>query len=147
ILHTAGCDPAHIERTEDPMAITAFERYPLTFGPSPVHALERLSETLSGPRAGAKRDDVSAGLAVGGNTTRKLEYIVPDILASAAATLVSIGGYQSNHTRQVAAVAAHLGLKARLVQERWVDWDDPGNDKVSNIELSRIMGADVRLNS
>ena len=44
-------------------------------------------------------------------------------------------------------MAAHLGLKARLVQERWVDWDDPGNDKVGNIELSRIMGADVRLNS
>lgn len=129
------------------MAITDFERYPLTFGPSPVHALERLSETLGGARVWAKREDVSSGLAFGGNKTRKLEYIVPDILASGADTLVSIGGYQSNHTRQVAAVAAHLGLKARLVQERWVDWDDPGNDKVGNIELSRIMGADVRLNS
>ena len=129
------------------MAITDFERYPLTFGPSPVHALERLSETLGGARVWAKREDVNSGLAFGGNKTRKLEYIVPDILASGADTLVSIGGYQSNHTRQVAAVAAHLGLKARLVQERWVDWDDPGNDKVGNIELSRIMGADVRLNS
>ena len=129
------------------MAITDFERYPLTFGPSPVHALERLSETLGGAWVWAKREDVSSGLAFGGNKTRKLEYIVPDILASGADTLVSIGGYQSNHTRQVAAVAAHLGLKARLVQERWVDWDDPGNDKVGNIELSRIMGADVRLDS
>jgi 1-aminocyclopropane-1-carboxylate deaminase len=45
----------------------------------------------------------------------------------------------------VAAVAAHLGLKCRLVQEKWVDWDDPVNDKVGNILLSRIMGADVRL--
>jgi 1-aminocyclopropane-1-carboxylate deaminase len=70
---------------------------------------------------------------------------VPDVLASGADTLVSIGGYQSNHTRQVAAVGAKLGLKVRLVQERWVDWDDPGNDKVGNILLSRIMGADVRL--
>ena len=52
---------------------------------------------------------------------------------------------QSNHTRQVAAVAAKLGLKARLVQERWVDWPDPVTDKVGNILLSRIMGADVRL--
>src|SRR5699024_6643670 len=129
------------------MAITDFERYPLTFGPSPVHALERLSETLGGARVWAKREDVNSGLAFGGNKTRKLEYIVPDILASGAAPLVPIGGYQSNPTRQVAAVAAHLGLKARLVQERWVDWDDPGNDKVGNIELSRIMGADVRLNS
>jgi 1-aminocyclopropane-1-carboxylate deaminase len=93
----------------------------------------------------AKREDVSSGLAYGGNKTRKLEYIVPDVLATGADTLVSIGGYQSNHTRQVAAVAAHLGLQCRLVQERWVDWDDPVNDKVGNILLSRIMGADVRL--
>ena len=76
---------------------------------------------------------------------RKLEYIVPDVLASGADTLVSIGGIQSNHTRQVAAVAAHLGMKARLVQEKWVPWDDPVNDKVGNILLSRMMGADVRL--
>ena len=38
-----------------------------------------------------------------------------------------------------------MGLKAVLVQEKWVDWDDPVNDRVGNILLSRIMGADVRL--
>lgn len=91
------------------------------------------------------REDVNSGLAFGGNKTRKLEYIVPDVLASGADTLVSIGGYQSNHTRQVAAVGAKLGLKVRLVQERWVNWEDPGNDRVGNILLSRIMGADARL--
>jgi len=128
------------------MSLADFERYPLTFGPSPVHELKRLSAQLGGARIWAKREDVNSGLAFGGNKTRKLEYIVPDILASGADTLVSIGGYQSNHTRQVAAVAAHLGLKARLVQERWVDWPDPLNDKVGNIQLSRIMGADSRLN-
>lgn len=127
------------------MAISDFERYPLAFGPSPVHPLDNLSKHLGGARIWAKREDVNSGLAFGGNKTRKMEYIVPDILASGADTIVSIGGYQSNHTRQVAAVAAHLGLKARLVQEKWVDWDDPVNDKVGNIELSRIMGADVRL--
>ena len=58
---------------------------------------------------------------------------------------MSIGGIQSNHTRQVAAVAAVLGLKAVLVQESWVDWPDAVNDRVGNIMLSRIMGADVRL--
>ena len=74
-----------------------------------------------------------------------MEYIIPDAIASGADTLVSIGGYQSNHTRQVAAVAAHLGMKCRLVQEKWVPWDDPVNDKVGNILLSRMMGADSRL--
>ena len=127
------------------MAIADFERYPLTFGPSPVHPMERLSAHLGGAKIWAKREDVNAGLAYGGNKTRKLEYIVPDALAQGADTLVSIGGVQSNHTRQVAAVAAKLGLKAVLVQEKWVDWPDSVNDKVGNILLSRIMGADVRL--
>ncbi|MFE3600411.1 1-aminocyclopropane-1-carboxylate deaminase [Streptomyces sp. NPDC059096] len=129
------------------MAIEDFARYPLLFGPSPIHKLERLSRHLGGAAVWAKREDCNSGLAYGGNKTRKLEYIVPDILEQGADTLVSIGGYQSNHTRQVAAVAAHLGLKARLVQEKWVDWPDPVNDKVGNILLSRIMGADVRLDS
>jgi 1-aminocyclopropane-1-carboxylate deaminase len=127
------------------MSIRDFERYPLTFGASPVHRLERLTQHLGGAQIWAKREDCNSGLAFGGNKTRKLEYIVPDVLAQGADTLVSIGGIQSNHTRQVAAVAARLGLKCRLVQERWVDWDDPVNDKVGNILLSRIMGADVRL--
>jgi 1-aminocyclopropane-1-carboxylate deaminase len=127
------------------MGINDFPRYPLLFGPSPVHPLTRLTEHLGGPQIWAKREDCNSGLAYGGNKTRKLEYIVPDVLATGADTLVSIGGYQSNHTRQVAAVAARLGLKARLVQERWVDWPDAVNDKVGNILLSRIMGADVRL--
>ena len=70
---------------------------------------------------------------------------MPEALAQGADTLVSIGGYQSNHTRQVAAVAAHLGLSCVLVQEKWVDWPDAVNDRVGNIMLSRIMGAEVRL--
>jgi len=127
------------------MSLSDFPRYPLTFGPSPVHPLERLSAELGGARIWAKREDCNSGLAFGGNKTRKLEYLVPDALAQGADTLVSIGGVQSNHTRQVAAVAARLGLKALLVQESWVDWPDSVNDRVGNILLSRIMGADVRL--
>lgn len=127
------------------MKLHEFARYPLTFGPSPLQRLDRLSNHLGGARIWAKREDVNSGLAFGGNKVRKLEYIVPDVLASGADTIVSIGGYQSNHTRQVAAVAAHLGLKARLVQEKWVPWEDPTNDKVGNILLSRMMGADSRL--
>jgi 1-aminocyclopropane-1-carboxylate deaminase len=127
------------------MSLSDFPRYPLMFGPSPVHPLERLSAHLGGATIWAKREDCNSGLAYGGNKTRKLEYLVPDALAQSADTLVSIGGVQSNHTRQVAAVAAKLGLKARLVQENWVNWPDAVNDRVGNILLSRIMGADVRL--
>jgi 1-aminocyclopropane-1-carboxylate deaminase len=127
------------------MALADFPRHPLMFGPSPVHRLARLSEHLGGPQIWAKRDDCASGLAYGGNKIRKLEYLVPDALAQGADTLVSIGGYQSNHTRQVAAVAAHLGMQCVLVQERWVPWPDSLNDRVGNIMLSRIMGAEVRL--
>ena len=127
------------------MSLDDFPRYPLTFGPSPIHPLKRLTAHLGAAQLWMKREDVSSGLAYGGNKVRKLEYIVPDVLASGADTLVSIGGVQSNHTRQVAAVAAHLGLKAVLVQEAWVDWPDSVNDRVGNIMLSRIMGAEVRL--
>jgi 1-aminocyclopropane-1-carboxylate deaminase len=127
------------------MSIDDFDRHPLLFGPSPVHRLERLTAHLGGADVWAKRDDCNSGLAYGGNKTRKLEYLVADAIAQGCDTLVSIGGVQSNHTRQVAAVAAHTGMKCVLVQESWVDWPDVVYDRVGNIQLSRIMGADVRL--
>jgi 1-aminocyclopropane-1-carboxylate deaminase len=123
-----------------------FARYPLTFGPTPIEKLDRLSAHLGGKvQLYAKREDCNSGLAFGGNKLRKLEYIVPDAIASNADTLVSIGGVQSNHTRMVAAVAAKIGTKCHLVQESWVPHEDAVYDHVGNIMLSRIMGADVRL--
>ena len=123
-----------------------FARYPLTFGPTPIEPLPRLSAALGGGvEIWAKRDDCNSGLALGGNKLRKLEYIVPDVLASGADTLVSIGGVQSNHTRQVAAVAAKLGLKCVVVQESWVPHEDAVYDRVGNILLTRLMGADSRI--
>jgi 1-aminocyclopropane-1-carboxylate deaminase len=127
------------------MALSDFPRFPLLFGASPVHRLERLSSHLGGAAIWAKREDCNSGLAFGGNKTRKLEYLVPEAIALGATHLVSIGGIQSNHTRQVAAVAAKVGLKARLVQETWVDWPDCVNDRVGNILLSRVMGAEVEI--
>jgi 1-aminocyclopropane-1-carboxylate deaminase len=127
------------------MSISSFARYPLLFGPSPVHPLERLSAHLGGASVWAKREDCNSGIAYGGNKTRKLEYLVADALAQGCDTLVSIGGVQSNHTRQVAAVAARAGLKCVLIQESWVSWPDSIYDKVGNILISRIAGADVRL--
>lgn len=123
-----------------------FERYPLTFGPTPIEKLGRLSEHLGGEvEIYAKREDCNSGLAFGGNKIRKLEYIVPDAIARHADTLVTIGGVQSNHTRQVAAVAAKLGMKCRLVQESWVPFPDAVYDRVGNILMSRVMGAEIEL--
>ena len=123
-----------------------FERYPLTFGPTPIEKLNRLSEHLGGSvELYAKREDCNSGLAFGGNKLRKLEYIVPDALASNADTLVTIGGVQSNHTRQVAAVAAKIGMKCRLVQESWVPFEDAVYDRVGNILMSRVLGAEIDL--
>ena len=126
--------------------LESFPRVPLLYGPSPLERWDRLTEDLGGKvEIWAKREDLNSGIAYGGNKTRKLEYLVADALEQGCDTLVSIGGVQSNHTRQVAAVAAKLGLKAVLVQEHWVDWDEVNYEKTGNILLSRILGADVRL--
>jgi 1-aminocyclopropane-1-carboxylate deaminase len=128
------------------MGLDDFARIPLLFGPSPVHPLERLSEHLGGGvEVWAKREDCNSGIAFGGNKVRKLEYLVADALAQGCDTLVSIGGVQSNHTRAVTGVAARLGLKAVTVQEHWVDWPDVVYDKVGNLQLTRIMGGDIRM--
>ena len=121
-----------------------FPRINLGFWPSPIHLLPRLSKEL-GIEVWAKRDDVSSGLAFGGNKVRKLEWLAADAVAQGCDTLVSIGNIQSNHTRQVAAVAAVLGMRCRLVQEEWTRWEDPVYGKVGNILLSRLMGAETLL--
>ncbi|KAJ7483880.1 1-aminocyclopropane-1-carboxylate deaminase [Mycena galericulata] len=129
-----------------PAPFSAIPRENLLFGPSPIHPLDRITADLGDKvKIWAKREDCNSALAFGGNKTRKLEYLLPDALAQSCDTLVSIGGVQSNHTRQVAAVAAKYGLKAKLVQEHWVEWTDTVYDKVGNIQLSRLMGAEPRL--
>ena len=128
------------------MNLSDFRREPLLFGPSPIHPLPRLSDALGGQvEIWAKREDCNSGIAYGGNKVRKLEYFVAEAIDTGCDTLVSIGGIQSNHTRQVTGVACHLGLKAVTVQEGWVDYNDTVYDKVGNIQLTRIMGGDVRI--
>jgi 1-aminocyclopropane-1-carboxylate deaminase len=128
------------------MRLADYPRVPLMFGPSPVHPMPRLSAALGGGvEIWAKREDCNSGIAFGGNKVRKLEYLAAEAIAQGCDTLVSIGGVQSNHTRAVTGVARHLGLKVVTVQEHWVDWDDPGYEVVGNIQLSRIMGGDVRM--
>ena len=128
------------------MSLADFRREPLLFGPSPVHPLPRLSAALGDEvEIWAKREDCNSGIAFGGNKVRKLEYLAADALDTGCDTLVSIGGIQSNHTRQVTGVACRLGLKVVTVQEGWVDYPDMNYDRVGNIQLTRIMGGDVRI--
>ncbi|KAF4617079.1 hypothetical protein G7Y89_g15071 [Cudoniella acicularis] len=140
-----------------PEPFASIPRTDLLFGPSPIHHLPRISEALGGKvEIWAKREDCNSGIAFGGNKTRKLEYasfdcvprnfanairyLVPDALEQGCDTLISIGGVQSNHTRQVAGIAAKMGLKAKLIQEHWVPIDSPSYTKVGNIQLTRLMG-------
>jgi 1-aminocyclopropane-1-carboxylate deaminase len=128
------------------VSLDDFPRVPLLFGPSPIHPLPRLSEALGGGvEVWAKREDCNSGIAFGGNKVRKLEYLVAEALEQGCDTLVSIGGVQSNHTRQVTGVARHLGLGAVTVQEGWVDWPESSYEKVGNIQLTRILGGDIRM--
>lgn len=127
------------------MQLEKFERYPLMSGPTPLEPLQRLTARLGGAEIWAKRDDCDSGLAFGGNKIRKLEYLVPDALAKGCDALVSIGGIQSNHTRQVAAVAAKIGLKCHLIQMEWSPFHDITYDRVGNILLSRMMGAEIHI--
>jgi len=82
--------------------------------PTLIEEMGRLSDELKGPRIYVKRDDAT-GLALGGNKTRKLEFLVADALQKGAQTLITAGAAQSNHCRQTAAAAAKFGLKCILV--------------------------------
>ena len=76
-----------------PEPFASIPRHSLTFGPSPIQELPRISSALGNGnvKVYAKREDCNSGLAFGGNKIRKLEYFVPDVLAQKCDTLVSIG--------------------------------------------------------
>jgi 1-aminocyclopropane-1-carboxylate deaminase len=101
---------------ELPEPFASIPRLALTFPhPPPIEALERLTQHLhasnSDVKLYVKREDCNSGLAGGGNKVRKLEYVMADVVANKADTVVTEGGIQSNHMRQTAAAAGKLGLK------------------------------------
>ena len=126
------------------MALSQFPRISLAHLPTPLEYLPRLSAALGGPRILVKRDDCT-GLAVGGNKTRKLEFLIAEAQAQGADTIVTIGGVQSNHVRQTAAAAARAGLSCHLVLARAVPWDDPAYEISGNVQLDHLLGAQVHL--
>ena len=105
--------------------------------PTSIEALPRLSSHLGGPNLFIKRDD-QTGLAMGGNKTRKLEFLMAEAVANGAKTIITAGAVQSNHCRQTAAAAARFGLDCILVLS-----GDPPPLSSGNLLLDNLLGAQV----
>jgi L-cysteate sulfo-lyase len=119
------------------MGYVQMHRQQLGFFPTPIVKLHRLSKKLGGPRILMKRDD-QTGLALGGNKTRKLEYLVGEALADGCDTLITGGAEQSNHCRQTAAAAAACGLPCHLVLG-----GEPPDVPNGNLLLNGLFGAKI----
>lgn len=105
--------------------------------PTPVDELPRLSTYLSGPQLLVKRDD-QTGLALGGNKTRKLEFLLAEAQAQGAAMVFTTGAPQSNHCRQTAAAAARVGLACTLVLA-----GERPDELSANYLLDTLLGAQI----
>jgi D-cysteine desulfhydrase len=120
-------------------------RYSLAFLPTPLHPLSRLNPWLATQGIDAeiwiKRDD-QTGLALGGNKTRKLEFLLAAALAQGADTLITTGAVQSNHCRQTAAAAARAGLGCHLVLG-----GQPPEGPNGNLLLDMLLGAELHWTS
>jgi D-cysteine desulfhydrase len=112
--------------------------------PTPVIESPRLAKRAGVKRLLIKHDDLT-GFEVSGNKIRKLEYVIADALAKKADTLVTHGGFQSNHCRATAAAAARLGLRARIFLREPADTRPPAND--GNLFLDHLFGADISMHS
>src|SRR5512139_984984 len=89
--------------------LAALPRLPLAEYPTPLEPLPRLSADLGRP-VWIKRDD-QIGPGLGGNKTRKLEYLLAEAQQRGAGKIATFGGLQSNHARITAAVANRLGMQ------------------------------------
>lgn len=104
--------------------------------------MDRLGRYLGGPHLFIKRDDCT-GLATGGNSTRKLEFLMVDAIAAGADVVITQGPMQSNHARQTAAIASKLNMQCALALEDTVEGDDRLCLSSANMLLDRLYGADI----
>ena len=122
-------------------AVDRFPRVDLISRPSPLRKLERLSARLGGPEIYIKRDDLT-GLAFGGNKSRKLEFIVRDMIDKKADVVITWAGLQSNWCMQTAAAARTFGIKPILILFKPADQTATAD---GNVLLDIILDADIRL--
>lgn len=118
-----------------------FPRVDLVSRPTPVRKLDRLSARLGGPEIYVKRDDLT-GLAFGGNKSRKLEFIISDMLVKKADVVITWGSLQSNWCMQTAAAARTFGLKPILMLFKPADAAAAAD---GNVLLDVILDADLRI--
>ena len=117
--------------------LDSFPKVSLGVFPTPIHKLENISRMLN-TNVFVKRDDLT-GLGLGGNKTRKLEYLLADAQKQGAEIVFTTGGAQSNHAMLTAAAAGKLGMQAILVlKKRGV------TERLGNQLLEHLMGTDVR---
>jgi len=110
--------------------------------PTPLEPMDRLGRYLGGPHLFIKRDDCT-GLATGGSSTRKLEFLMVDAIAMGADVVITQGPIQSNHARQTAAVAGRLNMRCALALEDAAEGDDRLYLESANVLLDRLYGADI----
>jgi D-cysteine desulfhydrase family pyridoxal phosphate-dependent enzyme len=122
-------------------AVDRFPRVDLISRPTPLRKLERLSARLGGPEIYIKRDDLT-GLAFGGNKSRKLEFIVRDMIEKKADVVITWAGLQSNWCMQTAAAARTFGIKPILILFKPADQPATAD---GNVLLDIILDADIRL--
>lgn len=124
--------------------ISDFPRIAMGHLPTPLEPMPRLGAEIDCASLYIKRDDCT-GLAIGGNKTRKLEFLVGEALEQGAHTLLGFGALQSNHARQTAAAAARVGMRCRLVLLDLVQYREPAYDVSGNLLLDQLLGADVQI--
>jgi L-cysteate sulfo-lyase len=141
-LHERTYMPDHLNQLD--AALAAYPRADLLEGPTPIQKLARLSRLpeLNGCNLYVKRDDLT-GLGGGGNKLRKLEFLLGEALAENADTLVTWGGFQSNHARLTAAVAARHGLACELILTPSAVRTDNDFCHNGNVLLDGLFGAKV----
>lgn len=116
--------------------LAGFPRAPLLLGPTPLHPAPRLSRELGVPVL-LKRDDL-AGVGLGGNKLRGLEYILADLHKQDCDSLVTGAGPQSNWTM----LAALSCLREQI--EPHVVYYGAAAAPEGNMRLLRWLGVDVR---
>lgn len=126
-----------------PIDLSGQPRIALGHWPTPVEECPRLSAAL-GPRILVKRDDVN-GLGVGGNKLRKAEFLLAKAVGEGADTVITFGGVQTNHGRQIAAACARLGLRCELVLTKSVPMSGEAYERNGNIALDQLYGAHVHV--